>query len=260
MPDLAAIALLPAGFDTHCHLQDPRLAPDLTGVLTRARAAGVTRLVCCATREQDWAAVLELRRRPGIGIMLGLHPWHVAAAVPGWLDRLEAQLLAQAAGVGECGLDFRPDHPDPALQERALIAQLRLAIRLDRPVSLHCVRAWGPLRACLERTGIPAAGAVLHAYSGSVELARAFTSLGLHLGFGGAIADPAARRARAALAAVAAERILFETDAPDLAPPGWAGPNEPASLAWVVAAAQAIRGDAVAVQAEANAQRLFGRI
>ena len=230
-------------------------------MLARARAAGVTRLVCCATREQDWAAVLELRRRhPGIGIMLGLHPWHVAAAAPGWLDRLEAQLRAQPAGLGECGLDFRPDQPDPALQERALTAQLRLAIRLDRPVSLHCVRAWGPMRACLEATGIPAAGAVLHAYSGSVALARVFTGLGLHLGFGGPIADPAARRARAALAAVAAERILFETDAPDLPPPGWAGPNEPASLAWVVAAAQAIRGEPVAAQAEANALRLFGHL
>jgi TatD DNase family protein len=253
--------LLPAGFDTHCHLQDPRLAPDLPRVLARARAAGVTRMVCCATREQDWAAVLELRRRhPGIGVMLGLHPWHVAEATPGWLDRLEAHLLTQSAGLGECGLDFRPNHPDPALQEQALIAQLRLAIRLDRPVSLHCVRAWGPLRACLERTGIPAAGAVLHAFAGSVERARVFTDLGLHLGFGGAIADPAAHRARASLAAVAADRILFETDAPDLPPPGWEGPNEPASLAWVVAAAQAIRGAPVAAQAQANAQRLFGRI
>ncbi|NLE65849.1 MAG: LuxR family transcriptional regulator, partial [Lentisphaerae bacterium] len=38
-------------FDSHCHLQDERLAPVLDDALARARAAGVGRLLCCGVRE-----------------------------------------------------------------------------------------------------------------------------------------------------------------------------------------------------------------
>ena len=77
-----------ATFDTHCHLQDPRFDGRVPEVLARARAAGVTHMVCCATREADWDRVLELARdHDEILPMLGLHPWFVAAA-EGWLGRL----------------------------------------------------------------------------------------------------------------------------------------------------------------------------
>lgn len=249
-------------FDTHCHLQDPLLLPVLPRVLERARAAGVTDLVCCATREEDWSQVLTLARdHPGVHPMVGLHPWCVHTAAPGWLERLEGLLKAHPAGLGECGLDFRPDQPERPLQEQAFAAQVRLAIALDRPLSIHCVRAWDGLVAILEATGIPRAGAVVHAYSGSRELVPALVRLGLHLSFAASAANPAAKRAHAALAAVPSERLLFETDAPALAPPGWEGPNEPAAIVRIAQAAAQVRGDArVAERAYANAAALFGGI
>lgn len=251
-----------AYFDTHCHLQDPLLLPVLPQVLERARAAGVTDFVCCATREEDWEQVLALARdHPRVHPMVGLHPWHVHTAAPGWLERLEALLRTRPAGLGECGLDFRQDQPDRALQEQACAAQVRLAITLDRPLSIHCVRAWEGLVAILETTGVPRAGAVMHAYSGSRELVPALVRLGLHLSFAASAANPAARRAQAALGLVPPDRLLFETDAPALAPPGWEGPNEPAAIVRIAQAAAQVRGDArVAEQAYANAAALFGGI
>lgn len=239
-------------WDSHCHLQEPRCAGAVPDLLARARAAGVHGAVCCATREGDWDRVLDLARdHAGIAPMVGLHPWFVLEAAPGWEGRLRERLAATGAGVGECGLDFGPGRPERAAQEAALDVQLALAAELGRPVALHCVRAWGALLVRL-RAGVPAAGALVHAFSGSPEVAAELQSLGVHLSFG-----PSARPGPGrALAAAAADRLLFETDAPFGAP-------EPAAVAGVAAAAAELRQEDPARlwnQVAGNARRLFGRL
>lgn len=255
-------------FDTHCHLQDPRFGEGLGAVLDRAAAAGVQRYLCCGTRESDWGAVAALaQRESGVVPAFGLHPWFVAEALPGWEERLEALLVAHpGAALGECGLDFALESFEPERQVAALRAQLRLAKRLNRPLSLHCRKAWEALATLIRQEGLPAAGGAVHAFSGSAEVAREFQALGLHLGFGCSIGNPANRRAPKALRAVAPERLLLETDSPDIPPrnlPEWqeGALNEPANLRWVLAWAAEIRGEAaadLAVLVNRNAQGLFG--
>jgi TatD DNase family protein len=223
-----------AYFDTHCHLQDPAFAGRIPEVVERARAAGVTHMVCCATRETDWDRVLELAREQACILpMLGLHPWFAAAAGPGWLERLRTRAQAFRIGIGECGLDFSKEHSDRSAQEAAFEAQVRLAIELHRPLSIHCVRAWGRLLELLRRTGIPAAGGALHAFSGSAEVAAQLQELGLYLAQGPGAKVPAALPTR----------LLYETDAPGQ------GDREPAQVA------QAAGPEAAQVQE--NARRLF---
>lgn len=255
--------------DTHCHLQDPRLAPNLEAVLDRARAAGITRFVCCATRESDWDAVLTLaERHAGVIPLLGLHPWFLGEARPGWADRLEARLRAHRAGIGECGLDFAVASYDPALQVEVLRIHLRLAKALDRPLSLHLRQAWEALIQLIHDEGLPRVGAAIHAFSGSPELARRLQGLGFHLGFGCTLTNPRAHRSHRALRAVAPERLLLETDSPDLAPrhrSDWnpERPNEPANLVHVLRAAADLRREApetLASQTAASAHALFGNL
>lgn len=246
-------------FDSHCHLRDPRFAGRIPEVLARAQAAGVTHMACCATREADWDAVLDLARdHAPVLPMLGLHPWFAAEAAPGWLARLEARLRASRAGIGECGLDFSPGRPSREVQEAAFSAQLRLAVALELPVSIHCVRAWERLGVLLRSAGIPAAGAMVHAYSGSREVAAELQGLGLHLSFASAAARPGARRGPQALADVAGDRLLFETDAP-----GPGGDREPADIPRLGLAAAELRNsppDALAAQVQENSRRLFRRL
>jgi TatD DNase family protein len=217
-------------------------------------------MVCCATQEGDWDPVLDLaREHPEVLPMLGLHPWFADRAQPGWERRLELRLGQARAGVGECGLDFAPGRPGREAQEAVLVAQIRLAHRLELPLALHCVRAWGRLTDLLRREGAPAA-TVLHAFSGSAETARILQDLGLHLSFSGVLARPGATRVQAAAAVTAPDRLLLETDAPDLAPPGVQGDNEPAHLVRVAEAAARIRGvspEALAARTRANAFRVF---
>jgi Tat protein secretion system quality control protein TatD with DNase activity len=80
-------------FDSHCHLQDERLAADLDGVLRRAAAAGVRGCMCCGSAEADWAAVRDVQRR---------HP-RVAVVGLGAVGSYAVEALARA-GVGHLRL------------------------------------------------------------------------------------------------------------------------------------------------------------
>ncbi len=232
---------MPLLFDAHCHLQ--ALAADGAGsAIARARASGVARMACCATGEADWAAVQALAgAHPEVVPLFGLHPWKAAGARPGWEARLEDLLALSPAGLGECGLDFSRRTADREAQVAALRLQLRLAGRLDRPVALHCVRAWGPLLGLLREAGVPSAGAMVHAFSGSAETARELQDLGLFLSF---------TRPGPALGAVREDRLLVESD------------GDPSELPRRIADLATARGVSAAALGEAarrNAERLFGR-
>jgi len=227
-------------FDTHCHLQDERFRPDLPAVIQRAQAVGVEWMVCCGTRPEDWERVLDLAGRYSCIIpLLGLHPWYVGEAHVDWFSRLKALAKAHAIGIGECGLDFALEAPDKPSQEEAFSAQLRLAVELDRPVSIHCRRAWESLLRICRAEGIPRRGAVVHAFSGSPEVALQLQDLGLHLSFACSLANPVNKRGAKALLVVREDRLLLETDSPDIPPrhlPDWPPEalNEPANLTLVL--------------------------
>ncbi|WLT32646.1 TatD family hydrolase [Geothrix sp. PMB-07] len=195
----------PGFFDAHSHLG---LAPDPIADWR----------VVCGTCEADWDAVLN-QAIPGskasqtwILPMLGLHPWQVQTASDQWAPRLESLLRSHRAGLGECGLDFTRKEADRAAQEAAFRLQLRLAHALHRPVAIHAVRAWGRLIDLLKTEEVPAAGALVHAFGGSPEIACALQNLGLYLSFSGDLMKPGRDQLRASLRVVEPSRLLLETD------------------------------------------------
>lgn len=192
---------MPTLFDAHCHLPGGGTPPS-----RHVR-------VVCGTGPADWQAVLaHAACDAGVIPMLGLHPWRLAEAPRDWAERLEDLLRAHDAGVGECGLDFARKAADRPGQETALRIQLRLAHALGRPVALHAVQAWGRLAALLREEGVPRAGAMVHAFGGSPEIARELQGLGLFLSFSGNLLEPGRPKLRGSLAAIAPDRLLLESD------------------------------------------------
>jgi TatD DNase family protein len=249
-------------FDSHCHLQDKRIAPRLLSALAHARDAGVERMLCCGNSAQDWDAVARLaQEHAGVIPAFGLHPWYAQGRSTDWIDSLREFLGRHpGAAIGEIGLDHALDRSTFAAQEEVLAAQFRLARELDRPVSVHCRRAWDRIIAIARHTGLPGRGGALHAYSGSPELVMELEALGFSVSFAGSLTYDRNKRGVRSCAAVSAERLLIETDAPDLTPVGApgnprrdrrtisgetrdrAGINEPANLPLVVQAAARARG------------------
>ncbi|HWQ08358.1 MAG TPA: TatD family hydrolase [Holophaga sp.] len=257
----------PVYFDTHTHLQDTRYGAEVDAVIDRALAAGVAHMVACGTEERDWPAVLDLaERRRCVVPLLGLHPWFVGRAEPGWFKALEDRLRGCSAGIGECGLDFAIEDVDRTAQVAAFRAQLGLAREAGRPVSIHCRHAWEALETIVRDVRLPAPGAVVHAYSGSGEEALRLQRLGLHISFSCALANPANKRVAKAVLAVDEDHLLFETDSPDIPPrhlPEYREGrlNEPANIRLVAEAAARLRVQdqgVLAERARRNALRVFG--
>ncbi len=253
--------------DAHTHLHDARLAPTLPALLDAARQHGIGRWTVCGTSPADWPAVSALvGRHPGMSGAYGIHPWYAAAAAGAWRDRLTDCLRADPqAAVGEVGLDATPRGAPAGLQEPLLREQLELAVRECRPVALHAARCLDPLLTLLRPFAHRLPGFLVHAFAGSVEQLRAVERMGGSVSIGGAVLRPDATRLQAVVRAVDPDRILIETDAPDLRPPGGlgCGPDErlnhPANLRAVARQVARLRGMPLAELAaltHANMQRL----
>ncbi len=253
---------MPRFFDAHCHLQDAKLLASLPHILERARRVKVSRFLCCGIKPSDWAIVRQLtQQHPEIIPSLGLHPWYLAERGDHWLDDLERLLLAGPAGVGEMGLDHALAGRSDAEQEEVLLVQLRLAKRLRRPISLHCRKAWGRLLALLADEGGAPDGGIIHSYSGPANLVGPLEQMGFYLSFSGAITCPNNKQGPRALVAVSAERLLIESDSPDMLPTGLTSTiNEPANLPLIAATVARLRNVSTAALAEQtyiNAERLL---
>ena len=253
-------------FDSHCHLQDARLAPGLDEVMERGAAAGVDRLLCCGSAEEDWPAVFALSAQyPQVLPAFGLHPWYVRERGPDWLKALEGFLQMVSSAVGEIGLDHAIDPRNDAEQEEVFLAQIELSRKLERPVSIHCRRAYGRLMELLPQLAGHPRGFAIHSFSGSTELIDSFARAGAWFSFSGSITRPSNDRGREAARHVPADRLLVESDAPDIAPtlPDGSQPelSEPEHLPLVVKAlaeARRTSADEIAALTWENACRLLG--
>ncbi len=260
--------------DAHNHLHDARLVPHRPAIFAELARIGVARAVVNGTREDDWPAVAALAREHAwIVPSFGLHPWHVATRSPGWIARLREALDAHpGAGIGEIGLDRWIAGHDPEQQREVFTAQLALAAERDVPATIHCLRAWGPLWDILREHPVPARGFLLHAYGGPGEMVRGFASRGAYFSFNAYYLHERKAAQRAVFRDIPADRILIETDAPDMRPPDernthplqdadGAAINHPANLALAYTALAEIRGvpvDQLAGQVAENFARLFG--
>ncbi len=208
--------------DAHNHLQNPRLAPHLGEILRALESSNITRCVVNGTSESDWPLTADLARRFPTLVQpsFGLHPWNAPSRSPDWLATLRACLDTHpAAGLGECGLDRWIKNHDLDDQTTVFLAQLDLAQARNLPLSIHCLRAWGPLLDCLRQHPLPERGFLLHSYGGSAELVPELVSLGAWFSFSGCFLDPRKTKARRAFRHVPLSRLLVETDAPDMLPP-----------------------------------------
>ena len=171
------------------------------------------RLLCCGTQLGDWDAVgAWCRAHPGAVAAYGMHPWHADQWNDAVLADLEQRLQADAtAGVGEIGLHYAKPYENRAAQEACFMAQLKLGCDYGRTISMHCVRAWGGLLACLDGTdGLGRCRVLVHDYSGSAEVARELVARGVFLS-----CRPSSARAKlaAVVRTIDPRFLLVETDA-----------------------------------------------
>lgn len=249
-------------FDAHTHIQDPRLFPVRDEVIERSLAGGVEKIMCCGTHEADWADVLEMASRyKSVVASFGLHPWFIEGRSPDWCDKLEELIKNSSACIGEIGLDRMVPNRNDLEQEKVFIEQLKLSHKYQRPVSLHCRKAWGVMPGLINKNGGLPFGGLVHSWSGSVEMVKVFEKMGAYISFSGSVTRANNKKAHQACKAVAKDRLLIETDSPDILPSDVdAELNEPVYLKKVLEKVASIRGEKkedIALYTFENALRLF---
>jgi len=255
-------------FDVHTHLHDPRISGDIQGILRRAGEAGVTHMATCATMEENFQTTKRLARsKAPVVPCFGIHPWFLDTLSRNWETVLGEQLEKIPSAVGETGLDFMDRGADRDLQRSVFKTHLSLAMDLGRPVNIHIRKAWDAFVHILKETGPLKVGGVVHSYSGSADLVRVLTGYNLHISFSGAATRPHAKKATKAILAVPLDRIVFETDTPDLFPSlETTGPlnpkplNEPMYVRDIVRICATLREmpfEKLAEHGYANARHLF---
>lgn len=218
-------------------------------------------MLCCGSSEGDWDRVVEISQKYDSVIpAFGVHPWYTGEVSGKWLTNLE-NILKEVPGsaVGEIGLDHTISQRNDLVQKEIFIAQLKLAEKLQRPVSIHCRKAWGDLIECLRMVPVRYGGAI-HSYSGPAQLVSQLQNLGLSISFSGSITNEKNRKAREALQCVDPSRLLIETDSPDIVPFQLKGINEPANLiviAQTIAQLKEQKCDATADLTTKNCEKLF---
>jgi TatD DNase family protein len=206
--------------DAHNHLQDTRLG-DPDAIILTMREAGIVKCIVNATREDDWADIESLAAAHPDFIIpaFGIHPWHAHTASHGWQERLTALLIKHPqSSVGECGLDRWIDAPSIEVQKPVFIDQLRIARELNRCATIHCLRAWEAFFEAFKHQA-PPQKFLLHSFNGSIETARRLIPLGARFSFSGYFLKPEKSRTLDIFRMLPLERILLETDAPDMSPP-----------------------------------------
>jgi TatD DNase family protein len=243
--------------DTHAHLDGCEAAPE--ELLTRAREAGVVRVIAVGSGIESCRATLAIaERESGVFAALGIHPHQAGGADAARLGELDELLRHdRVVAVGETGLDFYRDWAPREAQRDLFATQLELAAELGKPVVVHNRDADSETAALL--AGF-AGTVVLHCFS-SPGLLETALERGYYVSFAGNLTFAKADELREAAARVPADRILVETDSPYLAPvPRRGRPNEPANVVYTVAALAEVRGEEaseLAARIDANATSAF---
>ena len=247
--------------DSHGHLNSDRFDDDVDQVIGGAQLAGLERILVPGWNHHSSSRALELAEaRPWLDAAVGVHP-HDAAKVTHeeWADIRRWADDARVVAIGETGLDSdRMFSPWPVQLEN-LRRNLDLALATGKPAILHCRSKMGErdaqdaLVAELRAAGFAGERAqaafgerppaIIHSFSGPVDYAAEVIAMGLAVSFSGLVYRQGEESSASAAVLVPSARLLVETDAPFLAPPGSPkGRNMPANVAITAAWVAGRRG------------------
>lgn len=235
--------------DTHCHLNYDPLATDVAGVLERARAAGVDRVIVPGTSRETSDSAVELAGQfDTVWAGVGIHPSDAHTATEADLERIRTLMLnPRVVAVGEVGLDYfhfeglSDDEISArkAMQQALLREMIALACEHDKPLIIHSRDCFNDLYDILKRDAI-GMKVVVHCFTGTADEAQAWLDLGFYLSVTGIITYKNATSLREVVSTIPWERLMVETDAPYLTPLGFKGQSCEPSM--VVSVAEMVAG------------------
>ena len=219
--------------DTHCHLYSSYY-DNLDAVIEEIKMSGVKKIVVNGCDMSSNIEVLELVKKYDIIYgAIGFHPTEKHDNINECINFLSMHINdKKIVAVGEIGLDYHYDDTDKNEQKILLKRQLDIASKYNKPVIVHSRDSIQDTYDILSKYKLCGS---IHAYSGSIEMARKFINLGYYLGIGGVCTFKNAKNIVSVIKDIDLTYLLLETDSPYLAPVPFRGQtNTPANIPLIV--------------------------
>lgn len=194
--------------------------------------AGVEKMILTGVSIQSSKQSLDMAKTwyeetkcPNLYATVGVHPHHANEWDDGYIGEMEKMLQHPfAVAIGECGLDYNRNYSCPNDQRYAFREQLKLAMRMNKPMFIHERDAHGDLIDILDKelSNAKSKGQsvflpqiVVHCFTGREEEALTYIERGFYIGFTGTICKhERGEHLRKLIPKLPLDKIMVETDAP----------------------------------------------
>ena len=251
-------------FESHAHYDDEAFDEDRKELLKKLPESGIEYVVnvgasCASTR-----ASIELAAEYDyVYAAVGVHPNETAELDEEFIAYMKNQAMTnpRVVAIGEIGLDYYWNEPEPDIQKKWFIRQLDLALETDKPVIIHSRDAAKDTADILLSDTYKDIRGVIYCYSYSPEIAKSYLDRGFYLGVGGVVTYKNARKLVETVDMMPLSQLLIETDSPYLSPaPNRGKRNSSLNLPYIIDKIAQLKGitpQQVIEVTNENARRLF---
>jgi len=218
-------------FDSHCHL-DMLSEQQITQSINK----NVTHFIIPSVNANTKKASEISNKFANTYFTVGLHPLFLPENLSdNVFEQIEITLKnsEKCVGVGEVGLDYFEKNIDKELQRKTFLKQLEIADKFKCPVIIHLRKGFEDFLQIV--SDFKNLTYIMHMFSGSKEFAEKLQSdfENMYFSFGAPHIRENNKKVGQVLEMIDVEKLLIETDSPDLEPKGFAKPNTPANLVFI---------------------------
>lgn len=210
--------------DSHCHLDQYE---NIDKVIDNAINNNVKYLIASGSEKADNEFNMNLiDKYDNLFFSYGFHPYEAGKISAKDLNKLEEYIKQdKVIAIGEIGLDYHYGKDTMEDQKKIFRQQLDIATKYNMPVVIHTRDAFLDTYNILKEYNLKG---VIHCFSGSVETAKEFISLGYYLGIGGVVTFQNSNL-KDVVKELGISNVILETDSPYLSPIR-GQKNEPANI------------------------------
>ena len=249
--------------DTHTHLYLKQFNEDIDLVIKRSKEIGVKKFIFPAIDSSHFDSMHSLKNKypESIYLMTGLHPTDVKENYKDELEFVVNSLKKyDYVAIGEIGIDLYWDKSFLNQQQEAFRFQIRLAVKNDLPIVIHCREAFDEIFEILDKENCDKLRGVFHCFTGDLDQAKKVISLGFLLGIGGVVTFKNGGIDKF-LNQIDLKHIVMETDSPYLAPVPYRGKrNESSYIIYVLeklSQLYKLPKEQIAIITTNNAEKMF---
>ncbi len=198
-------------YDAHIHLSDSEYDSDIPYIINSMKNMKIK--ACCVSENlaSSKKTLMLSRNNDLIFPFVGIHPSKADEKIEPILELIDKN-KRDIAGIGEIGLDstYVQSDFDFSRQEKLFLAQLSVAEKLQKPISVHSRKSLDKIYEILPSFTIK--GVLLHWFDGNKKQLKKAMDMGFFVSFGPLLIY--ANDKQFLLAQTDLNRILVETDGP----------------------------------------------